>query len=221
MDALVGPSPLAFLAASVLVILAPGPDMTLVARNTIARGRMSGLWTAAGALLGVSVHVLAAVAGLSAILTGSAVAFSAVKLAGAAYLLLLGARTLFASRATARSDATAAGEELFAESAPRLITATSSPLLQGALSAVLNPKLAVFFLTFLPQFVYRDDLAELSMLAHGAVFVLMASAWLTVWVLTLDRLGSILRRSSVRAWMERATGAVLVAMGLRLAFAHR
>ncbi|MBI5284827.1 MAG: LysE family translocator [Chloroflexi bacterium] len=218
MDALVGPSPLAFLAASVLIILAPGPDMTLVARNTIARGRMSGLRTAAGALMGVSVHVLAAVAGLSAILTGSAVAFSAVKLAGAAYLLLLGARTLLASRLTARGDA---ADDVFAESAPRLITATASPELQGVLSAVLNPKLAVFFLTFLPQFVYRDDLAELSMLAHGAVFVLMASAWLTVWVLTLDRLSLILRRSAVRAWMERATGAVLVAMGLRLAFAHR
>jgi threonine/homoserine/homoserine lactone efflux protein len=219
--ALIGESPLAFIVASVLIILAPGPDMTLVARNTIARGRVSGLRTAAGALLGVSVHVLAAVAGLSAVLTGSAVAFSVVKLVGAAYLLVLGVRTLLASRHTSRADEMSAEAELFGESAPRLVTATSSPMMQGVLSAVLNPKLAVFFLTFLPQFVDPDNLPEVSMLAHGAVFALMAGAWLTVWVLTLDRLSGVFRRSAVRAWMERATGAVLVGMGVRLALARR
>ena len=88
MHALIGPSPYYFVGASILLILAPGPDMTLVARNTIARGRASGLQTAGGALIGLSVHVVAAVAGLSAILTGSAFAFSAVKLVGAAYLLM-------------------------------------------------------------------------------------------------------------------------------------
>ena len=92
MHALVGVSPLAFVAASLLIILAPGPDMTLVARNTIARGRIAGMQTAGGALLGVSVHLFAAVAGLSAILTGSALAFTVVKVAGAAYLVFLGAR---------------------------------------------------------------------------------------------------------------------------------
>lgn len=221
MHALVGQSPYAFLAASILIILAPGPDMTLVARNTIARGRSAGLQTAGGALLGVSVHVLAAVAGLSAILTGSALAFSVVKIAGAGYLVFLGVRTLIASRhATGDADINVEAE-LFGESAPRLVLAPSSPMLQGVLSAVLNPKLAVFFLTFLPQFVDPHDLPEASMLAHGAVFVTMAAAWLSVWVLTLDRLAGVFRRSGVRAWMERATGAVLVAMGVRLALASR
>jgi len=221
MHALIGESPLAFIVASIIIIVAPGPDMTLVARNTVARGRAAGLMTAGGALIGVSLHVLAAVAGLSAILAGSAIAFSAVKAAGAAYLVVLGARTLLASRRTRAGDEMIVEAELFGETAPRLVTGVSSPVLQGLLSAALNPKLAVFFLTFLPQFVDPGHLPEVSMLAHGAVFALMAAAWLTVWVLTLDRLAGVLRRAGVRAWMERATGAVLVGMGVRLALARR
>jgi threonine/homoserine/homoserine lactone efflux protein len=218
-DALIGQSPAAFLFASILIILAPGPDMALVARNTIARGRGAGLVTAGGAMMGVSVHVAAAVAGLSAVLTSSAYAFSIVKLVGAGYLLYLGARTLLASRRTGREGDRDNEAELFGEASSRL--APSSPALQGMLSAVLNPKLAVFFLTFLPQFVDPHHAPEASMLAHGAVFIAMASTWMLVWVLTLDGLSGVFRRSAVRAWMERATGAVLIGMGVRLALAHR
>jgi threonine/homoserine/homoserine lactone efflux protein len=221
MHALVGVSPLAFVAASLLIILAPGPDMTLVARNTIARGRIAGMQTAGGALLGVSVHLFAAVAGLSAILTGSALAFTVVKVAGAAYLVFLGARTLIASRHQRESGDSNIERELFGEASPRLVLAPSSPVMQGVLSAVLNPKLAVFFLTFLPQFVDPDHLPEAGMLAHGAVFVSIAAVWLTLWVLALDRLAGVFRRSAVRVWLERATGAVLVGMGVRLALSHR
>jgi threonine/homoserine/homoserine lactone efflux protein len=221
MHALVGVSPLAFVAASLLIILVPGPDMTLVARNTIARGRVAGMQTAGGALLGVSVHVFAAVAGLSAILTGSALAFTVVKFVGAAYLVFLGARTFLASRHQRDGEDPNVERELFGEASPRLVLAPSSPVMQGVLSAVLNPKLAVFFLTFLPQFVDPDHLPAASMLAHGAVFVSMAAAWLTLWVLTLDRLAGVFRRSAVRAWLERATGAVLVGMGVRLALSQR
>jgi len=217
---LIGQSPAAFLLASILIILAPGPDMALVARNTIARGRGAGFVTAGGAMAGVSVHVTAAVAGLSAVLTSSAYAFSIVKLAGAAYLLYLGARTLLASRHTARQDDLNTEAEIFGETSTRLVLAPSSPALQGMLSAVLNPKLAVFFLTFLPQFVDPHHAPEASMLAHGAVFIAMACVWMTVWVLTLDGLSGVFRRSRVRAWMERATGAVLIGMGVRLALAR-
>jgi threonine/homoserine/homoserine lactone efflux protein len=216
--AIVGPSPVYFFGASILLILAPGPDMTLVARNTIARGRSEGLRTVGGLLIGLSLHVTAAVAGLSAILTGSAVAFSIVKVIGALYLVALGGRTLLAARATA--DAGAEGEGVLVGRPSRLVAATSSPTLQGALSAALNPKLAVFFLTFLPQFVDPDHMPQASMLAHGLVFALMGAAWLVVWVLLLDRLGRVIRRPTVRAWMERATGVVLVGLGVRLALAR-
>ena len=87
-----------FLAASTVIIITPGPDMTIIARNTIARGRGAGLWTTAGALAGVSVHVFAASLGLSAILASSAAAFTAVKVVGAAYLVTLGVRALWATR---------------------------------------------------------------------------------------------------------------------------
>lgn len=218
MHALVGPSPYYFLGASILLILAPGPDMTLVARNTITRGRAEGLQTVGGLLIGLSVHVTAAVAGLSAILIGSHMAFTIVKVLGAIYLVVLGARTLLAARATASAPADADG--IFDGHRSRFVTATASPALQGALSAALNPKLAVFFLTFLPQFVDPNHMPQASMLAHGLTFALMAAAWLVVWVLLLDRVGRIMRRPSVRAWMERATGAVLVGMGVRLALAR-
>ena len=221
MHALVGPSPYYFLGASILLILAPGPDMTLVARNTITRGRAEGLQTVGGLLIGLSVHVTAAVAGLSAILTGSHVAFTVVKIVGALYLLVLGGRTLLAARATAVAVADDDGNDLmFGAHQSRFVAATASPALQGALSAALNPKLAVFFLTFLPQFVDPNHMPQASMLAHGLTFALMGAAWLVVWVLLLDRLGRVIRRPNVRAWMERATGAVLVGLGVRLALAR-
>ncbi len=83
---------------------------------------------------------------------------------------------------------------MFGAHQSRFVAATSSPALQGALSAALNPKLAVFFLTFLPQFVDPDHMPQASMLAHGLVFALMGAAWLVVWVLLLDRLGRVIRR---------------------------
>ena len=218
--AIVGPSPVYFVGASILLILAPGPDMTLVARNTISRGRTEGLQTVGGLLIGLSLHVTAAVAGLSAILTGSAIAFSVVKVVGAIYLLVLGGRTLLAARATAVAADDDSNDPMFGARPSRFVAATSSPALQGALSAALNPKLAVFFLTFLPQFVDPDHMPQLSMLAHGLVFALMGAVWLVVWVLLLDRLGRVIRRPNVRAWMERATGVVLVGMGVRLALAR-
>lgn len=214
MDALIGVSPLGFLAASLLVILSPGPDMALVARNTIALGRGAGLRTAGGALIGVSVHVLAAVAGLSAVLTSSATAFSVLKFVGAAYLAFLGIRAILSARGGDADDPLRAP-------APVIVSAPSSPVAQGILSALLNPKLAVFFLTFLPQFVDPDDMPELSMLAHGAAFVAMGAAWLTLWVIGMDQIASWLRRAAVRAWIERLTGAVLVGMGVRLALSER
>lgn len=214
MDALIGVSPLGFLAASLLVILSPGPDMALVARNTIALGRGAGLRTAGGALIGVSVHVLAAVAGLSAVLTSSATAFSVLKFVGAAYLAFLGIRAILSARGGDADDPLRAP-------APAIVSAPSSPVAQGILSALLNPKLAVFFLTFLPQFVDPDDMPELSMLAHGAAFVAMGAAWLTLWVIGMDQIASWLRRAAVRAWIERLTGAVLVGMGVRLALSER
>lgn len=219
MDAVVGIAPATFVVASILVILLPGPDMAIIARNTIAGGRTAGIRTASGTLLGISVHVLAAVAGLSAILVASAVGFTVVKLVGAAYLAFLGVRVLLGSlrgRGEEREEASP-----FAGGVSGVTAAASSPVLQGTLSSALNPKLAVFFLTFLPQFVDPDRMPEASLLAHGAVFVALASVWLWVWVRALDRFAAVLRRPRVRAWVERAVGAALVGLGVRVALERR
>jgi threonine/homoserine/homoserine lactone efflux protein len=162
-------------------------------------------------------HVVAASLGLSAVLASSAEAFTVVKFVGAAYLIFLGLRALWATRHGPSDEDVG----LLSSVAPPVALSPSSPVAQGLLSAALNPKLAVFFLTFLPQFVDPDNMPGLSMLAHGAVFVLMGAAWLTAWVLSLDRLSAWLRRSVVRMWIERATGIVLVGLGVRLAMARR
>jgi len=213
MDALVGVSPGAFLIASIVLIITPGQDMTLTARNTIAHGRNAGLATAGGLLVGVSVHALAAVLGLSALLLASETAFTVVKVAGALYLAYLGVRMILGSFGRAdEEEGVLSGRE---------VRGLRSHFAQGVVSAVLNPKLAVFFLTFLAQFVDPDNHPSASMLAHGMVFILLAAAWLWTWVSLLDRLGVTLRRPAARRWMERLGGAALVGLAARLALAHR
>jgi len=213
MDALVGVSPGAFLIASIVLIITPGQDLTLTARNTLAHGRVAGLATACGLLVGVSVHAVAAVLGLSALLLASQTAFTVVKVAGALYLAYLGVRMILGSFGRA--------EEEEGVLSGREVPGMRSHFTQGVVSATLNPKLAVFFLTFLVQFVDPDNHPSASLLAHGLVFILLAAAWLWIWVSMLDRLGGTLRRPAARRWMERLGGAALVGLAARLALAHR
>ena len=217
-DALVGIDPVAFLVTSILLVLLPGPDMAIVARNTIVHGRAAGLRCAYGSLLGLTIQEVLAVAGLSAIIATSATAFTVVKIAGAVYLVLLGLRVI---AGTLRSGDRPAETTPFERAALPIALTPSSPLLQGTLSSSLNPKIAVFMMTFLPQFVDPDDHPQLSLLAHGAVLALFTIVWLWTWVRMLDRLAGHLRRPGVRAWAERAIGAVVLGLGIRLAFEHR
>src|SRR5688500_6266113 len=129
-----------FIAVATLVVVTPGPDMTLVARNTFASGRLSGLATSAGTCSGLLVHATAAALGLSAVLLASSQAFTVVKVAGAAYLIFLGIRTILGAR---RETSFRDGAKVDPWAAYR----------QGILTNVLNPKVAIFFLSLLPQFV--------------------------------------------------------------------
>jgi threonine/homoserine/homoserine lactone efflux protein len=193
----------AFLGVSALVIVTPGQDTALTIRNTLTRGRRGGLQTATGVSLGQLVWALSASVGLAALLRASEPAFLALRLAGAAYLLYLGA-------AAVRSAFTREPEPL--HEAPRRRTA---PLLQGLLSNLGNPKMAVFFTSLLPQFAPHGSFATL--LALGAVFCTMTLLWLSVYALVVAKAGSLLRRSRLRRALEAATGTVLVALGLRVA----
>jgi threonine/homoserine/homoserine lactone efflux protein len=192
----------AFLGVAALVIVTPGQDTALTIRNTLARGRRGGVQTAVGVSLGQLVWAVSASVGLAALLSASEPAFLVLRLAGAAYLLYLGITALRA--AFTRSP------ELPHERPRR----RGSPLLQGLLSNLGNPKMAVFFTSLLPQFAPHGSFATL--LALGAVFCTMTLLWLTLYAAVVARAGLLLR-PRVRRALDAVTGTVLVALGLRVA----
>ena len=199
---------LAGLAVLALLTISPGADMALVAKITLERGRRDALLATMGICSGLLVHATASALGLSVILATSAEAFTVVKLVGAAYLVYLGVQAL---RSSFRHETAAAV-------APRRGT---SPFVQGLLSNVLNPKVAVFYLTFMPQFMSPGDNVLVRSLAFAVAHGIMGVAWLTAYAYVLSRISVVLGRSGVRRWLERVTGGVLVALGLRLALERR
>jgi threonine/homoserine/homoserine lactone efflux protein len=199
--------PAAFLAVAIVVIVTPGPDTALTIRNTLLGGPRGGVFAALGVAAGQAAWTLATAAGVAALLAASEPAFLALKLAGAAYLVFLGLQAL---RAALWGGARVAGEP-----AGRLSSAAS--FRQGLVSNLGNPKMAAFFPALLPQF--GDSFAAL--LALGFVFCAMTLTWLTVYAFAVARAGDFLRRSRVRRALEAATGAVLVALGLRVATSTR
>ncbi len=198
-----------FLALSALVIVAPGPDMALVARNALLGGTRTAVLTAFGVVTGLAIWTLAASAGIAALLRASEPAFLALKVVGATYLAYLGVQAL---RAAWRRDdgATSPGRP----GRPR------RALRQGLLSNLGNPKIAVFFTSFLPQFAPPGS-SFVTLLALGLVFCLMTLAWLVGYGAVVARAGDVLRRPRVRRALEGLTGAVLIAFGVRLATEHR
>ena len=192
----------AFLGVSAVVIVTPGQDTALTIRNTLLGGRSGGIATAAGVVSGQLVWALAASAGLSAVLLASAPLFMAIRIAGAAYLVLLGVQALVAAiRGAHRVDADAAPRR------PR------APYRQGVLSNLGNPKMAVFFTSLLPQF----GSSFAAMLALGLVFATLTLVWLSAYAVAVAKATNFLQRSWVRRALDAATGLVLVALGLRVA----
>jgi threonine/homoserine/homoserine lactone efflux protein len=194
----------AFLGIALLVIVTPGQDTALTIRNTLAGGRRAGSLTALGVAAGQAVWTIGAAAGVTAVLLASERVFEALRLAGAAYLVALGAATLLGAlrgrtaHAAARSPARA-----------------GASFRQGLLSNLGNPKMAVFFTSLLPQFA--GSFAP--MLALGLDFCTLTLGWLSAYAYAVARAGDVLRRPRVRRAIEAATGAVLVALGLRVATA--
>ena len=195
-----------FLAVALVVVVTPGPDMALVLRNTLAGGRIAGLATSAGTCSGLVVHAFAAALGLSALLLASSRAFPVVKLVGAGYLVFLGLRTLLRAGRSEQDGAQVAS--LRAWAAYR----------QGVMTNVLNPKVALFFVSLLPQFVQAGEGFVWRLLLLAGLFIAIGLVWLTAYTFALHSVGRFLRRRSIRTAIERVTGAVLVALGLRLAF---
>ena len=197
----------AFVALSALVICVPGPDTALIIRNTLAGGRRSGIASAVGITCGITVWTLAAAVGLAAVLSASEPVFRGLQLLGAAYLVFLGLQSLLAaiSRRGVGSSRRR-GADLTPERAFR----------QGLLSNLGNPKIAVFFVSLLPQFVTPGGEPALALILLGVVFSAMGLAWLTLYAIVVARAGDLLRGRARRA-IDAITGAVLVLFGLRLA----
>lgn len=206
---------LTFALAAFVLIMIPGPDQALITRNALMGGRGAGLFTMAGGMLGLSVHISAASLGVSALLLASATAFTVLKVVGTVYLVWMGVMTLRSARRAGPREKRPAAASL---SAPRLPARRC--VRDGFLSNALNPKVALFFVTFLPQFLPTQGATLGRALALSVVFVLLYLLWFSLYVLTVDHFGAFLRRPSVRTRIEQATGGLLIAFGIRLAILH-
>jgi threonine/homoserine/homoserine lactone efflux protein len=201
----------AFFAISIAVIVTPGQDTALTIRNTLMGGRRGGIATATGVAGGQLVWTIAASAGITALLVASEPVFLAVRLAGAAYLVYLGATSLWAAWRGVAPAHLAPGT-----SGPTSL-APSRALRQGFLSNLGNPKMVVFFSSLLPQFVPPGGPTFLTMLGLGLVFCTMTLVWLSAYAWLVARAGNVLRRPLVRRTIDAVTGTLLVAFGLRVA----
>lgn len=202
----------AFVVVATVVIVTPGPDTALTIRNTLVGGRRSGIFTAVGVSIGQATWAVATSLGIATLLAASEPAFRAVKYVGAAYLIFLGVQSLYgALRGTGRVERGLRPVGL----EPRVA------LRQGVISNLTNPKMAAFFPALLPQFVPSGGAAFASLLGLGVLFALMTLVWLTAYSFAVARVGTVLRRPAVRRLLDAAFGAVLVALGLRLAAEKR
>lgn len=206
---------LAFLAVAAVVIVTPGQDTALTIRNSLLGGRRAGVFTAVGVSSGQAVWTLAASAGVTALLMASEPAFVALKLAGAGYLVFIGAQALVAALSPGTQRATATRKPGRGSPAPRIA------LRQGLISNLGNPKMAVFFTSLLPQFAPGGEASFTAMLLLGLLFCSLTLAWLAAYAIAVEKAGEVLRRPGVRRTLDGLTGAVLVVFGLRLAAEQR
>ena len=201
-----------FLAAAVLLNLAPGPDMAFILTHTVKGGKRMGMAAMFGIWSGAMGHVLLAALGLSAIIAASATAFSVVKWIGVLYLLWLGVQAL-------RSQ----GDSFLPSDGQAIGGSGWGVFRQGVLIDLLNPKVATFFLAFLPQFVVPGaGPVWIQLLLHGTLIIVVAGFIEPPLIMLSDRLTSKLRSSRrLGLWLDRTLGAVLVGLGIRLAFMER
>ena len=199
---------LGFVAASTLVVLLPGPDTLVVVRNLVRGGRRQAVRTVLGVLTGLALWMLAAVVGLAAVLRASQAGYEALKLAGACYLLWL------------------AFESLRGRSAPQVAGSDDAPVRRGLLGAgygaglatnLLNPKVGVFFIAFLPGFVPHGSDVALTSLLFGSIFVAEGMLYFAVLITLADRVVGWMTRPSTRRWLDRLAGLVFVGFAARLA----
>jgi threonine/homoserine/homoserine lactone efflux protein len=200
---------LAYALACLVLFITPGPDMSLFLAKTVTGGRTAGIAAFTGASLGCIVHSLLAAFGLSALIAASPTAFLALKIVGAVYLLWLAV------------DAVRNGSSLNVRAEPARRVAFWPTLALGLTVNLTNPKVVLFFVTFLPQFVPPGvPVLERSLLL-GGIHVGMGFAWLCAYAALVGRFSALLGAGPGRRWLQAVTGTVLAGLGLRLAFERR
>lgn len=202
---------LLFVAASWALIITPGPDMLYVVTNGMSQGRKAGILSAIGVSLGIIVHTFAAAFGLSVLLKTSVVAFLVIKYVGAAYLIYLGIQAFFDKEGLNVTQQKARGKR------------SSTLFWKGIMTNVLNPKVALFFLAFLPQFVSpTSESTAVQMILLGLLFILFTTLFMSFMGYFSGHIGSWLCR---KPWVARrfkwVTGSVFIGLGVRLLFLER
>lgn len=198
-----------FILMCIFLIILPGPDTAIATKNTLTAGKMGGLKTALGTCCALLIHTSAAVLGLSAIIVKSALLFSVFKYVGAVYLIYLGVKTLWSLKRK--------------EEVPTIKMNTKSKFQntscfkQGFLTNILNPKVAVFFLTFLPQFVDSGSNTFTPFLIMGITYTLLTAVWFLLYVYLINQISVFMKRPKTQNIIEGITGTILIGFGVKLA----
>lgn len=206
---------LAFLVVSTILLITPGLDMALVTQHALRYDRRTAITTSVGINCGVMVWAVATAVGIASVLSTSAHIFTGIKLLGAGYLVFLGGQALWASWRGEHN-----GRLSFSVGADQVrggSLSSVSAFRKGILSNLLNPKIAVFFTSFIPQFIDPDDSALKQSLLLGGIYVVQSSVWLPFYALIASKAATVLRRPRIKTALERCTAAVLIVFGLRIA----
>ena len=202
-----------FLAAGLLLNITPGPDMALIIARSTQQGSRAGMAAALGVGAGAFIHIAAAAIGISAIIVASAFAFSMLKWVGALYLIYIGIQILRTSiRTTTRQE----------QRQPLPPVSLRWIFIQGVLTNALNPKVAVFFLAFLPQFVDAEAPSVVAaFVTLGLIFNAMGTTWNIAVAWFAGTVGASTSYARTKAWLERVIGVLFIGVGIKLALAER
>ncbi|PAY13831.1 LysE family translocator [Bacillus sp. 7705b] len=202
---------LLFIFTAILIIIMPGPGFALVTKNTLSHGKKGGIKTVLGTVSGMMIHTVMATLGLSAILMKSAILFTIIKYAGAVYLIYLAVKSI-------KSAFSKKENIIVTEDAKVKVTSTVKSFRQGFITAILNPKTTVFFLSFLPQFIVSNQSHFFQFLFLGLTFTILTGIWYLFYIVLIHKLRIFLKKESINRTIEGVMGTVLLAFGIRLFF---
>ena len=205
----------AYVGLAAILTVTPGADTALVVRSTLTRGPSAALFTVFGISLGLLIHSVASALGLSLIVSRSAAAFDFIKLGGALYLCWLGLQSLWSAYKGHEQSAFLSTET------GRVGQSKWLAFSEGLLTNLLNPKVALFYLTFLPQFITPEGSALRQSVFLALIHIAMGLVWLSAFAIFLDKVSMFLLRQTVRRKLEAITGSLLIALGVRLAVQPR